>query len=162
MNFSLVHLSKEDLQALSESLLPSTLAARSEADALPPSFVAGRALELAEEGHPLPWSTTFLIVDNNTDRIVGSCGFKTPPTNGIVEVGYGVAPMAQGKSAATAALKHLVSMAFDAGATAVLAEVAPDNLASIRVVQKAGFLNIGSGFDQGNEYVGRWIRRCLT
>lgn len=159
MTFSLRPLSKEELEALAASQVPASLEAGLEQDALPPSFVAGRALELAAEGHPFPWSTTFLIVNKEDSRIVGGCGFKTSPKHGRVEVGYGVAPRAHGRGAATAALQQLVRIAFAAGATEVLAEVTPDNQASTRVVQKAGFENVGSGFDKENEYVVRWLLR---
>jgi RimJ/RimL family protein N-acetyltransferase len=159
MVFSLLQLSRTELEALAASEVPASLAARIEPDALPPPFVAGRALELAAAGHPLPWSTTFLILNDDTGRIVGGCGFKTAPEQGRVEVGYGVAPAVQGQGAATAALKELVRLAFASGASEVLAEVAPDNQASTRVVQKAGFENVGSGIDIQNERVVRWLRR---
>jgi [ribosomal protein S5]-alanine N-acetyltransferase len=159
MPFSLLQVSNAELEALAASQVPVTLASRIEPDALPPPFVAGRALELAAAGHSLPWSTTFLIVNDENSRIVGGCGFKTAIEHGRVEVGYGVALSAQGKGAATTAVNLLVRMAFAAGATEVLAEVAPDNQASTRVVQKAGFKNIGSILDRDNEHVVRWLRQ---
>ena len=126
---------------------------------MPPAFVASRSLELAAAGHPPPWSTTFLIVNDQDSRIVGGCGFKTVPKNGRVEVGYGVAPAVQGRGAATEALQLLVHSAFEAGATEVLAEVAPTNHASTRVVQKAGFEKIGARVNNENEYVVQWAKR---
>ena len=159
MTFSLLQLSKSALEALAESHVPDGLENRAEPGSMPPAFVASRSLEHAAAGHPTPWSTTFLIVNNTDTRIVGGCGFKTVPKNGRVEVGYGVAPAAQGKGAATAALKLLVHSAFEAGATEVLAEVAPTNHASTRVVQKAGFLQIGARVDNENEYVVQWSKR---
>ncbi len=50
-------------------------------------------------------------------------------------------------------------MAFEAGAAEVLAEVLPSNVASIRVVEKAGFALVGSRTDEDNEFVLQWIRR---
>jgi RimJ/RimL family protein N-acetyltransferase len=79
--------------------------------------------------------------------------------NGRVEVGYGVSPAGQGRGAATAALNLLVRSAFEAGATEVLAEVAPTNHASTRVVQKAGFVQVGDRVDNENEYVIQWAKR---
>ncbi len=133
-----------------------------EPDAMPPAFVASRALQLAAVGHPLPWATTFLIVNDEDARIVGGCGFKTAPTDGRVEIGYGVAPSAQGRGAASQALQQLVHSAFKAGATEVLAEVAPSNHASTRVVQKAGFVDVGSRVDHENELVVQWIKRSAA
>ncbi len=159
MTFSLLQLSKTELEALAASRVPEGLADRAEPDSMPPAFVAFRSLGLAAAGHPSPWSTTFLIVNNEDTRIVGGCGFKTVPVNGRVEVGYAVAPAGQGKGAATAALKLLLSSAFDAGATEVLAEVAPTNHASTRVVQKAGFVQVGDRLDNESEYVIQWAKR---
>ena len=159
MTFSLLQLSKTALEALAASRVPEGLETRIEQDSLPPAFVAARSLELAAAGQPAPWSTTFLIVNNEDTRIVGGCGFKTAPLNGRVEVGYGVAPAAQGQGAATAALHLLLQRAFEAGAIEVLAEVEPINHASIRVVQKAGFKNVGSRVNNENEYVVQWAKR---
>lgn len=124
---------------------------------MPPAFVAQRAQALIAAGHASPWATIFLIVDDLNGRIVGACGFKTAPRHGRVEVGYSVSPVARGKGAATASLGLLVQKANMAGATEVLAEVAPDNLASTRVVQKAGFVIAGSRRDDENEYVIQWL-----
>jgi RimJ/RimL family protein N-acetyltransferase len=159
MTHSLLQLSKSELEALAASRIPEGLEGRAEPDSMPPAFVASRSLAFAAGGHPAPWSTTFLIVNNEDSRIVGGCGFKTVPMNGRVEVGYGVSPAAQGKGAATAALKLLLRRAFEAGATEVLAEVAPTNHASTRVVQKAGFVQVGDRVDNENETVIQWVRR---
>jgi RimJ/RimL family protein N-acetyltransferase len=159
MTFSLLQLTTPELEALAASRVPQGLADRLEQDSLPPAFVAARALELRAKGQPEPWSTTFLIVDDDNDKIVGGCGFKTAPEEGRVEVGYGVSPAARGRGAATAALKMLLDKAFEAGAQAVVAEVAPTNHASIRVVRKAGFLQTGLRVDEAGEHVVRWTRR---
>ena len=159
VTFSLLQLSKTELEAIAASQVPVGLEGRVEQDSMPPAFVANRALELAAAGHPAPWATTFLIVDDDDTRIVGGCGFKTAPKLGQVEVGYGVAPAAQRRGAATEALQLLVRRAFEAGATEVLAEVAPTNQASTRVVLKAGFERVGSRVDNENEFVVQWAKR---
>lgn len=162
MTFSLLQLSRTQLESLAASRLPEELVDRSEPDSMPPAFVASRSLDLAVAGHPAPWSTTFLIVNNEDGRIVGGCGFKAVPTNGRVEVGYGVSPARQGMGAATAALILLLDKAFEAGATEVLAEVLPTNHASTRVVQKAGFVQVGDRVDDENEYVIQWAKRSAA
>ena len=78
------------------------------------------------------------------------------------EVGYGVSPTVRGRGAATAALKLLVHSAFQAGATEVLAEVAPTNHASTRVVQKTGFAQVGTRIDDESEYVVQWVKRGVA
>ncbi len=159
MTFSLLQLSKSALEALAESRVPAGLENRAAPDSMPPAFVASRSLGLAAAGHPAPWSTSFLIVDDEDNRVVGACGFKTAPNRGRVEVGYGVSPAVRGRGAATAALKLLLRRAFEAGATEVLAEVAPTNHASTRVVQKAGFVQVGARVDHDSEYVVQWVKR---
>ncbi|MDH4114157.1 MAG: GNAT family N-acetyltransferase [Burkholderiaceae bacterium] len=161
MPFSLLQLSNAELEDLAASRIPTGLASRVEPDALPPAFVAARSLQLAAAAHPAPWSTTFLIVRESDGRVIGGCGFKTAPSSGRVEVGYGVAPRARGQGAATAALRLLVGKAFAAGATEVLAEVSPANDASIRVVRKAGFTEVGTRLDDDNEVVVQWLRRSV-
>ena len=162
MTFSLLQLSKTALEALAASRVPEGLESRAAPESMPPAFVASRSLELAAAGHPAPWSTTFLIVSDQDNRIVGGCGFKTAPRSGRVEVGYGVSPTVRGRGAATAALKLLLHNAFEAGATEVLAEVAPSNHASTRVVQKAGFVQVGARVDNENEYVVQWVKRSVA
>lgn len=162
MPFTLLQLSKSALEALAASRIPEGLEGRFEQGAMPPAFVAVRSLELAAAGHALPWSTTFLIVDDDDTRIVGGCGFKTVPKDGRVEVGYGVAPAARGKGAATAALHLLLRKAAEAGATELLAEVAPANEASTRVVQKAGFECAGDRVDGDGEFLVQWVRRIAV
>lgn len=147
------------LREIAASRVPADLAQRLEADALPPCFVASRALSLRQEGHPSPWCRVYLIIREDDQRIVGGCGFKSPLKDGRVDIGYGVSQAARCRGAATAAVSLLAQAAFDAGAQEVLAEVSPANEASLRVVKKAGFVQAGSRVDEGNEYVLQWISR---
>lgn len=158
MPFSLLPLSRPALEALAASRIPAGLQGRLVPGCLPPAFVASRSLALADLGHALPWATTFLVVSDEDARIVGGCGFKTAPQAGRVEIGYGIAPAAQGQGAATAAVGLLLQRAFEAGAAQVMAEVAPDNLASTRVVQKWGFERVGARTDHDNEHVIQWAK----
>ena len=159
MHFTLLPLSKPQLEWLAASREPEELQLRAEPESLPPSFVAARSLALASEMETGPWSSTFLIVRSEDARFVGACGFKTAPNAGRVEVGYGVSPAARCQGAATAALNMLLRIAFEAGAAEVLAEIVPGNASSVRVVQKAGFTQIGSRTNEDNEYVLQWLCR---
>ncbi|MFZ4649851.1 MAG: GNAT family N-acetyltransferase [Rubrivivax sp.] len=159
MPFSLLQLSHSELEDLADSRVPMRLGQRIELGALPPAFVAAGSLQLHASGHPEPWSTSFLIVRDQDDRIVGACGFKTPPENGCVEIGYGVSEAARDQGAATKAVALLVAKAFSAGATSVLAEILPDNHASAKVVQRNGFVDTGARNDKTGEYVVQWVRR---
>ena len=159
MPFSLFPLSKSALEWLADSRVPDEFRSRAEPGSLPPAFVAARSLRLETQRAPDAGSTAFLIVRNEDARFVGACGFKTAAIAGRLEVGYGVAPASRGLGAATTALRLLSQLAFDAGATELLAEILPDNAASIRVVQKAGFARVGSRIDEENDYVDQWLLR---
>ena len=56
-----------------------------------------------------------------------------------VELGYAVTPTARGRGVATEALRQLTRWAFDEGMQRVTALISPDNHASTRVAQKAGY-----------------------
>ena len=159
MPYTLLQASPTDLAALAAAQpLPAAWPAVLPG-ALPLPFVAQRSLQLAAAGVSLPWSTTYFVVDEAGHCIVGGCGFKHAPVNGRVDVGYGIAPAAQGKGAASAALARLVDIAFEAGATEVLAEIVPANAASIRVVQKQGFVDEGMRVDDDGDLVVLWLKR---
>lgn len=158
MLFSLLQLTNPDLTSLATGNTPKHLEVRLEADALPPPFVSARALALAQAGHAAPWSTPFLIVRTPDQRIVGGCGFKSAPSHGRVDVGYGIAPSAQGQGAATLAVSLLLARAFNAGANEVLAEILPGNSASIRVVEKLGFTPGATVQDKDGDWVVQWVK----
>ena len=66
-------------------------------------------------------------------------GFKGPPADGKVEVGYSVVPSQQRRGHATAAIGSMIETARRRGATRVRAETLPSLPASIRVLEKLGF-----------------------
>lgn len=147
------------MQEVAQARVPSELAQRIEQGALPPPFVCARALEQVAAGNDQAWCNTFLIVRGVDDHIVGSCGFKSEPRSGRVEIGYGVAPSSRDLGAATAAVNALLEHAFCGGAQEVLAEVEPENASSNRVVEKAGFRKVGARVNEGNESVIQWLVR---
>ena len=79
-----------------------------------------------------------MIVD---DAIVGLIGYHAPPSPvGYVEIGYNVAPEAQGRGYATAAVALVLDAArADARIIAVLAETDADNVASQIVLERNSF-----------------------
>ena len=70
---------------------------------------------------------------------IGGVGFKGPPDGGVVEVGYGLVPSARGQGYAAEALEILVQIAAGLGVTTIRAETDPDNGASRRTLEHAGF-----------------------
>jgi [ribosomal protein S5]-alanine N-acetyltransferase len=82
------------------------------------------------------------IGEDGRRSVVGVIAFASPPTDdGIVEIGYAIVPAARGKGYATEATSALVAFAFrDPRVRAVIAESFPYLPASIRVLEKAGFV----------------------
>jgi RimJ/RimL family protein N-acetyltransferase len=95
------------------------------------------------------WGTRF-FVEGDPPALVGWGGFKGPPADGVVEVGYEVAESRRGQGLATAATEAMVAEAFrDEGISAVIAHTLPEHNASVRVLEKAGFAHDGEAEERG-------------
>jgi RimJ/RimL family protein N-acetyltransferase len=82
--------------------------------------------------------------------LVASGGFKGPPENGTVEIGYSVLPPFEGRGYATEMVIGLVRWALgQPGVARVAAETEWANPASVRVLIKAGFAPVGSATEPG-------------
>ena len=79
--------------------------------------------------------------------LVGSGGFKgTPDETGTVEIGYGTLEEFQKRGYATEAVLGLLVWAFQQpGIARVTAEAEMENAASVRVLEKCGFVLVGAG-----------------
>lgn len=101
-------------------------------------FIAGL---LASEPTLEPWMR--LIVQRDTNTVIGEIGFKYLPTNpqapGKTEIGYGIVPSARGQGFATEALNAMCAWGFENGATRIDADCLWDNLKSAAVLSRAGF-----------------------
>lgn len=97
------------------------------------------------------WSTWYLLLRTDARPVlVGICGFKGPPEEGMVEVGYGVLQYFQRRGLATEATAALTRWAFSHPRVELviahtLAELAP----SIRVLEKLGFTQRGTPLEEG-------------
>jgi len=81
----------------------------------------------------------WVIVENGSSRIVGYCGLRYLDEMNEVEVLYGLAQAYWGRGLATQAAKAAVSYGFKvANLDKLIAMALPDNLASRRVIEKAG------------------------
>jgi len=82
--------------------------------------------------------------------LVGWGGFKGPPREGAVELGYAVAPACEGRGLATAAVRAMLEEAFaDPGVRSVIAHTLPEPGPSPRVLEKAGFAFVGDVTEHG-------------
>lgn len=84
----------------------------------------------------------FAVVDRRSDELLGSIGCRTVDDN--VQVGYWVKNEARGRGVATRALRLISRWAIaELGARRVQLLTEPENLASQRVAEKAGFVREG-------------------
>jgi RimJ/RimL family protein N-acetyltransferase len=106
--------------------------------------------ELAgDPGRGTRWHSR-LFVAGEPPELVGWGGFKGPPRDGTVELGYAIAPAREGRGLATAAVRAMVRDAFaDPGVRAVVAHTLPEPGPSPRVLEKAGFAFAGDAIERG-------------
>ena len=113
--------------------------------------VAGWIVEGVKNVRDYPW-VHYTVVDDWAGgdwEVVGGAGFHGPPRDGVVTIGYGIAESRQGRGLATSAVLQLVDKARVAGgAHRIDATTALDNIASQRVLAKAGFTR---GEDRSSE-----------
>ena len=95
--------------------------------------------QLAADPGAARWGTRLFVADE-PQALVGWGGFKGPPRDGTVELGYAIAPARQGRGLATAAVHALLREAFaHPSVHAVIAHTLPESGPSPRVLEKAGF-----------------------
>ncbi len=100
-----------------------------------------RFQELAGAG-AVPGS--YIVVDLETDEVVGQLGTMGPPSGEEVEIGYGINASACGRGIATRAVRDLLGI-LDARPDVgrLMARTSVANPASARVLEKNGFLATG-------------------
>ncbi|MFE0106419.1 GNAT family N-acetyltransferase [Streptomyces sp. NPDC059009] len=81
-----------------------------------------------------------LIIERNSGLVVGSIGLFWPPSEGVLEIGYGVVASRRGRGYAPEATQALAEFALTAPEVhTVCADVELSNPSSVRVLEKAGF-----------------------
>lgn len=99
------------------------------------------------------WGIYYWIARDESDTpavLVGSGGFMSKPRGGQVEIGYGTLAQFQGWGYATEAVSALAQWALSQPeVSVVVADALPENAASVRVLQKAGFTEAGPGAEEG-------------
>jgi RimJ/RimL family protein N-acetyltransferase len=85
------------------------------------------------------WGARFFVT-GDPPALVGWGGFKGPPNDGVVELGYEIAESHRGQGLATATTRAMLAEAFsDDAVTAVIAHTLPQRNPSNRVLDKVGF-----------------------
>jgi ribosomal-protein-alanine N-acetyltransferase len=105
----------------------------------------------------LQWGGYF-AVDTTSHEVVGSCAFKTPPTEeGTVEIAYFTYPEFGGRGYATGMARKLIELASASDAVRrIIAHTLPEPNASTRVLEKAGMSFVGEVFEPDDGRVWRW------
>jgi ribosomal-protein-alanine N-acetyltransferase len=83
--------------------------------------------------------------------LIGDGGFKGPPdTDGMAEIGYSVLRSQRNQGYATEAVTALVEWTSEhPEVRRIIAETKRTNAASMRVLEKIGFIQMGRGSEQG-------------
>lgn len=95
-----------------------------------------------------------LQLNDGSGKTVGTLSFKGLNDNGMVEIGYGIYPDFEGKGYMTEAVSAVVKWAAEQpGVSSIEAETEPDNIASQKVLQKAGFIPSGVMGKEGPRFI---------
>ena len=148
-NLILKLLTREETLAMVDAMSPED-----RAEVSPDWLAAVRASSSAD-----PWRLGYSIVHRADGSKVGSCAFKGPPADGVVEIAYGIEPEHRCKGYATEAAEALTEFAFAQSVPTVRAHTLPELNASTRVLTKCGFEYLGEVIDPEDGLVWRWERR---
>lgn len=102
---------------------------------------------------------SLLFIEPQVRTLVGFGGFKGPPADGVVEIGYAIAPAFRRQGLATDAAAQMVQRAFaDPTIRAVDAHTLGSVNPSTRVLERSGFQRIADLNDPDEGSVWQWRR----
>lgn len=105
-------------------------------------------------GYRPPW-TGYLAVDG--EQLVGTCAFKSAPSDGAVEIAYFTFPGHEGQGIATGMARQLIDIAYGADRSLkIIAHTPPERNAANAVLAKLGFLLLGDYEDPVDGTVWEW------
>jgi ribosomal-protein-alanine N-acetyltransferase len=149
---SLIRAELEDRDALARLLhatLPDEWPPEEHVDALP--WFLAHLKRRPDQAGWFAWYGLLRSAGTSTPVLIGSGGFKGPPQEGTVEVGFAVLEPFRRKGYATEMVGALVGWAqADAGVRRVVAETRAENVSSVRVLRKLGFSGCGAGSEPGS------------
>ena len=107
------------------------------------------------------WAFGYSILDDETGTRVGTCAFKSEPSDdGVVEIAYGVSQEFEGRGIATWAAGAVTRRAFESDRVQIVRAHTFDNAnASAHVLERNGFQLLGTVIDPEDGEVWRWERR---
>lgn len=128
------------------------------------AFIAAQSVDVLKEAytqmldgalaHPDEWEWYAIrMIELKDGTHIGELCFKGIDETGSTEIGYGIAENYQGHGYATEAVNAVTDWALKQIAlNCVTAEVDKDNIASVRVLEKAGFEPTGKIGEEGPIY----------
>jgi len=103
-----------------------------------------------------PW-WMWLAVLEDENLLVGQCGYKGPPNDGMVEFGYAVIPSCRGIGLATEIAAVLIDHAFSfPEITHVIAHTLAEENASVKVLRKCGLQFVSEINDPEDGLIWQW------
>ena len=102
-------------------------------------------MRMSEDGAAGRLELHLVTVDDDSGELLGTIGTRRHASDvGRWEIGYLLAPTARGRGAATRAVRLLSRFAFESlGAERIEIIAEPENRASLRVAERAGFTREG-------------------
>ena len=103
-----------------------------------------------------PW-WMWLAVLQEENLLIGQCGYKGPPKDGMVEFGYAVVPAYRGIGLATEIAAVLIDHAFSfPEITHVIAHTLAEENASVKILRKCGLQFISEIHDPEDGLIWQW------
>jgi RimJ/RimL family protein N-acetyltransferase len=122
-----------------------------------PEAYSVEAFSTPEDGASARVWGTYLFLLNDRCSLVGSGGYKGKPVDGVVEVGYEVAPNFQNRGLATEATRSMVGHAFSyPQVELVQAHTLGEVNASTKVLNKVGMTFVEAISDPDHGVVWQW------
>lgn len=100
----------------------------------------------------------YVAVDAATREVIGSCGFKSPPTDaGSIEIAYHTYPGFESRGYATEMARTLIDLTRRSSEVhCIIAHTLPQTNASTRVLEKVGMGFVGEVIEPDDGHVWRW------
>lgn len=110
----------------------------------PPEYHTAEVLRATKDALLRPgaagwWLHYVVLPEGLRSTLAGIVGYKGPPTDGVVEIGYSIVPSFRRRGIAAEACAALIDGAWRRGADVVTAQTLPHLEPSIGVLRKLGF-----------------------
>jgi RimJ/RimL family protein N-acetyltransferase len=104
--------------------------------------------DIAADPKAEPWTVRAVVAADGT--VIGHAGFHGPPNeDGIVEIGYTIAPQYRRRGYGREAARQLINIAARTPEVrTVRASVSPENLPSLALVRSLDFRQVGEQWDE--------------